>query len=100
MFHVGPFTTDTSSDEEGCGINDVSGADCSTNTIQNNLVNDAYCGVGYVTSDLVLENTYDNTLYETLNGDDYPDTFPSPTEPGQQPFVVDPRGPARRKPVE
>lgn len=79
--HVGPFTTDTTSDEAGCGINDIAGSGSSENTILSNWVNDAYCGVGYVNSDQVQSNTFLNTLYETLNGDDYPSTFPAPVEP-------------------
>jgi len=82
VFHVGPLTTDTSSNEEGCGINDVSGTSSSANTIQLNWVNDAYCGVAYVTSDILGANYLNNTLYSTLNGDNYPDTFPPPVEPG------------------
>jgi F-box protein 11 len=83
VFHVGPLTTDTSNDEEGCGINDISGTGSSANTIAGNWINDAYCGVGYVTGDQVEENVFLNTLYETLNGDDYPTAFPPPVEPGQ-----------------
>jgi parallel beta-helix repeat protein len=79
--HVGPLTTETSNDEEGCGINDISGTGSSENTILANWVNDAYCGVGYVTTDQVQANTLLNTLYETLNGDKYPNTFPPPVEP-------------------
>lgn len=82
IFHVGPFTADTSADEEGCGINDVSGTNSSANTIRGNWVNDSYCGVAYVTGDRVQENVYQNTLYETLNGDNYPDTFPPAVPPG------------------
>ena len=81
IFHVGPFTTDTSNDEEGCGINDISGSGSSENNILANSINDAYCGVGYVTTDRVEANVFLNTLYETLNGDDYPNTFPPPVEP-------------------
>ena len=83
IVHVGPFTLDTSTDEEGCGINDVSASGSSGNTILANTVNDAYCGVGYVTGDRVEANVFWNTLYETLNGDSYPDVFPPPVEPGQ-----------------
>ena len=61
----------------------VSGAGNSANTIRGNLVNDAYCGVAYVTGDRVQDNIYLNTLYETLNGDNYPDAFPPAVEPGQ-----------------
>jgi parallel beta-helix repeat protein len=82
IFHVGPLTTDTSTDEEGCGINDVSGTGSSANTIQLNWVNDAYCGIGYVTSDILNANYLMNTLYSTLNGDSYPNSFPAPVEPG------------------
>jgi hypothetical protein len=96
IIHVGPFTTDTSSDEEGCGINDVSGAGNSANLIQGNWINDAYCGVAYVTGDLVLSNLYQNTLYQSLNGDDYPDTFPPPTEPGQAPLAASSTGTLRQ----
>jgi hypothetical protein len=83
IFHVGPFTTDTSDDEEGCGINDVSGTASLANTITGNWINDAYCGVGYVTGDQVQGNVFLNTLYEALNGDNYPDGFPPPVEPAQ-----------------
>jgi len=61
IFHVGPFTEDTAADEEGCGINDVSGTNSSGNIITENWINDAYCGVGYVTGDRVEENVYQNT---------------------------------------
>lgn len=83
IVHVGPFTLDTSNDEEGCGINDTSGSGSSANIIQGNWVNDAYCGVAYVTSDLVHVNFFQNTLFETLNGDNYPEVFPPPVQPGQ-----------------
>jgi hypothetical protein len=83
IVHVGPITADSSINEEGCGINSVSGAGNSANTIRGNLVNDAYCGVAYVTGDRVQDNIYLNTLYETLNGDNYPDAFPPAVEPGQ-----------------
>jgi nitrous oxidase accessory protein NosD len=83
IFHVGPFTTDTAFDEEGCGINDVSGTSSMNNQIHSNSVADAYCGVAYVTGDQFDGNSFVNTLYETLNGDNYPDTFPPPVEPGQ-----------------
>lgn len=83
ILHVGPFTTDTSNNEAGCGINDISGTGSSGNNIMANWLNDAYCGVGYVTSDRVEANIFLNTLYETLNGDNYPTVFPPPTEPGQ-----------------
>jgi len=85
IFHVGPLSADTATDEEGCGINDVSGAGNSGNTIMWNWINDAYCGVAYVTGDSVFQNTFLNVLYETLNGDNYPISFPPPVEPGQQP---------------
>jgi nitrous oxidase accessory protein NosD len=81
IFHVGPFTTDTSTDEEGCGVNDISGTGSSENNILANWINDAYCGVGYVSTDRVEANVFLNTLYETLNGDDYPISFPPPVEP-------------------
>lgn len=91
VYHVGPFTGDTAVNEEGCGLNSVSGTDNSANILQDNWVNDAYCGIAYVTSDIVLSNVYMNTLYETLNGDNYPDTFPPPSEPGTSPFALRPQ---------
>lgn len=81
--HVGPFTTATSDDEAGCGLNDISGTGSSGNNILANWINDAYCGVGYVSTDHVDANMFLNVLYLTLNGDNYPVAFPPPTEPGQ-----------------
>jgi len=99
VFHVGPLTSDTSNDEEGCGLYDVSGTGSSANRIVNNRVSDAYCGVGYVTGDQLEGNTFQNTLYETLNGDNYPDAFPPAVEPGQQasPAGQTPMSPQLRK---
>jgi hypothetical protein len=50
-----------------------------------NWVNDAYSGIGYTGGDLVgTDNYYFNTLYQTLDLDDYVTTpNPPPTEPGQ-----------------
>ena len=83
IFHVGPITMDASATEAGCGLNDLSGVGNSGNHIIANSVNDAYCGVAYVTGDRVEANVFMNTLYETLNGDDYPSAFPPALEPGQ-----------------
>jgi hypothetical protein len=83
ILHVGPLTTDTAFDEEGCGINDVSGTGSMNNQIHSNFIADAYCGVAYVTGDQFGGNSFVNTLYETLDEDNYPDTFPPPVEPGQ-----------------
>jgi hypothetical protein len=46
-----------------------------------NTVNDAYCGVAYVTADQVYSGVYMNALYATLNADLYPTTFPPAVEP-------------------
>jgi parallel beta-helix repeat protein len=62
IFHVGPLTVDTSEDEEGCGINDVSGTSSATNAILGNWVNDSYCGVGYVSTDVVGESLSERPL--------------------------------------
>jgi hypothetical protein len=43
----------------------------------NNLVNDAYCGIAYVTADNVEAGKFFNTLYNTLNTDAYPTPPPS-----------------------
>ena len=96
VFHVGPINGDTAFNEEGCGLNSVSETNNSANILQDNWVNDAYCGVAYTSSDVVLNNTYMNTLYDSINGDNNLDTFPPPTEPGQSPFVATPRRTPRR----
>jgi hypothetical protein len=51
------------------------------NLITNNSINDAYCGVAYVTGDQVYSGVYSNVLYATLNEDLYPTTFPPAVEP-------------------
>ncbi|HUD98924.1 MAG TPA: right-handed parallel beta-helix repeat-containing protein [Bryobacteraceae bacterium] len=67
---------------ESCGIWEDSGTGDSGNTISNTTVNDAYCGVEYVSADHVTSGTYFNTLYTTFNGDLNPNALP-PIEPGQ-----------------
>lgn len=81
IFNVGPIGPYATTNEEGCGINDLSGTSSSGNTIQDNIVSDAYCGVAYVTSDWVDSGAYINTLYRTLNSDNYPNSIPPFTEP-------------------
>ena len=68
---------------ESCGIWEDSGTGVTGNTISHNTVNDAYCGVEFVTADAdhVESNEYHNTLYTKLNGDLYPVSFPQPVEP-------------------
>jgi hypothetical protein len=63
---------------ESCGIYEWSGTSVSGSTFINNTVNDAYCGVGYVTGDHVVSGTNFNTLYTNLN-DDLPSG--NPVEP-------------------
>jgi hypothetical protein len=77
IFNVTPLTN------ESCGIYEISGADIVGNTISNTTVNDAYCGVLYITVDQVGPGNYYNTLYTTLNGDLLPSGFPPPSEPQQ-----------------
>jgi len=67
---------------ESCGIYEISGTGNSGNTISNTTVNDAYCGVAYVTADHVGSGAYFNTLYTTFNVDLNPNGLP-PVEPGQ-----------------
>jgi hypothetical protein len=67
---------------ESCGIWEDSGTGDAGNTISNNTVNDAYCGVEYVSADKVTSGTYSNTLYTTFNGDLNPNGLPT-GEPGQ-----------------
>ena len=81
--HVFPISNFSSVEWAGCGINIYSGAGSGMNIISDNTVNDAYCGVAYVTGDHVFSGTYINTLYATLNEDLYPNAFPPAVEPGQ-----------------
>jgi hypothetical protein len=66
---------------QSCGISEFSGTGVAMNLILNNTVNDAYCGVAYVTADQVYSGVYTNALYATLNADLYPTTFPPAVEP-------------------
>ena len=79
--NVGPIDQNASLNEEGCGINEYSGTGVSGNSILSNTINDAYCGVAYVTADPVQLGVYSNTLYNELNGDLYPSSFPPALEP-------------------
>lgn len=79
--HVFPISSYSSTSEGSCGINEYSGTGVATNVLANNTVNDAYCGVAYVSADHVFSGTYLNTLYATLNGDLYPTAFPPAVEP-------------------
>jgi Right handed beta helix region len=81
IFGVGPINEDASTLQTGCGINELSGPAISGNTLRNNIVNDAYCGVAYVTADQVHSGTYFNTLYTTFNSDEYPTAYPPAIEP-------------------
>jgi hypothetical protein len=81
IWHVGPITNEASNNQEGCGINAISGTGNSSNTYADNVVNDAYCGLAYGSSDLVLSGTYVNTLYTTFNSDLYPDKYPPVSGP-------------------
>jgi hypothetical protein len=73
IFNVTPLAPN-----ESCGVFEISGTGVSGNTISNTTVNDAYCGVGFVTADHVEAGHYHNTLFTDLN-DDFPS--PPPTEP-------------------
>jgi len=75
IFNVTPLTN------ESCGIYEISGAGIVGNTISNTTVNDAYCGVLYITVDQVGPGNYYNTLYTTLNGDLLQSGFPPSSEP-------------------
>ena len=82
IYNVGPFTT-ASANETGCGINEYPNSGVSENMIRGNTVNNAYCGVAVVAADALESGLYFNTLYATLNADQYPNTFPPALEPGQ-----------------
>ena len=79
--NIQPLNENCSSTESCCGINEFSGSGDSGNTISHNTVNDAYCGVAFVTADHVKAGVYHNTLYTELNEDLYPVSFPPPVEP-------------------
>jgi len=79
--HVFPISNYSSVNYAGCGINEYSGTGVAMNLILNNTINDAYCGVAYVTADHVYSGVYLNVLYATLNEDLYPTTFPPAVEP-------------------
>jgi len=81
IFNVGPIDANASNDEEGCGINEYSGTGVSGNSMSNNTINDAYCGVAYVTADHLGPNVLLNTLYTVLNSDLYPSSYPPAVEP-------------------
>jgi len=81
IFNVFPINSDASNDEAGCGILEASSTGVSGNIFRNNTVNDAFCGIAFVTADSVQSGTYFNTLYTTLNSDSYPTMFPPATEP-------------------
>jgi len=75
IFNVTPLSN------ESCGVYEISGAGIVGNTISNTTVNDAYCGVLYITVDQVGPGNYYNTLYTTLNGDLLQSGFPPTSEP-------------------
>jgi hypothetical protein len=79
--HVFPISMVASANETGCGIFEVPGTGVARNIIADNKVNDAYCGVAYVTADNPFSGVFLNTLYSTLNVDLYPDAFPPAMEP-------------------
>lgn len=79
--HVGPINMDASNNETGCGISVFSGTGVSNNIFVNNTVRDAFCGIAFVEADRVISGNYINTLYATLDADQYPNVFPPPFEP-------------------
>lgn len=81
--HVFPIGPTSSANEAGCGINEASGTGVAHNTITGNTINDAYCGVAYVSGDNPFSGAYFNTLYSTLNVDLYAaqGSFPPAVEP-------------------
>jgi nitrous oxidase accessory protein NosD len=74
VFNVTPLAPN-----EACGVFEFSGTGVAGNTIAHNTVNDAYCGVGYVTADHVETGDYHNTLFTDINTDTF--SYPPPTEP-------------------
>jgi len=79
--HVFPISSTAGEGLQGmgsCGINEAQGTGVAQNLILNNTVNDAYCGVAFVTADQASANTFSNTLYGTVNANL---TFPPAVEP-------------------
>jgi parallel beta-helix repeat protein len=52
-----------------CGVDEEAGSGLSGNYIAHNVVNDAYCGVAQVFTDVAVENRFFNTEYEILDAD-------------------------------
>ena len=73
IFNVAPI------DNQSCGVSEFSGTGVSGNTITHTTVNDAYCGVAFVTADRVESGDYHNTLFTEVNADTF--TFPPAVEP-------------------
>jgi nitrous oxidase accessory protein NosD len=73
IFNVTPLAN------QGCGIFENSGTGVAGNTISHTTVNDAYCGVAFVTADSVGSGAYHNTLFTEVNADTF--SFPPPVEP-------------------
>ncbi len=53
----------------------------SGNSITHNTINDAYCGVAFVTGEHVQFNVYLNTLYTRFNADSFITAYPPAVEP-------------------
>jgi len=79
--HVFPIAMSASVNGTGCGIGEASGTGVAQNLIVDNTINDAYCGVAFVTADNLFSGTYFNTLYSSFNADLYPTAFPPAVEP-------------------
>jgi nitrous oxidase accessory protein NosD len=73
IFNVTPLVPN-----ESCGVFEMPHTSVSGNTIAHNTVNDAYCGVGYVSADHVETGDYHNTLFTDINTEtfSYPTTEP------------------------
>ena len=81
--NVGPVTAGCSANGTCCGIAEVPGTGVAANRIQDNTVNDAFCGVAYVQADHIQDGDYYNTLYTELNRENYPNGFPPAKETNQ-----------------
>jgi nitrous oxidase accessory protein NosD len=79
--HVFPIAASASVNGSGCGIEEAPGTGVAQNIIVDNTINDAYCGVAFVTADNLFSGSYFNTLYTSFNADLYPTAFPPAVEP-------------------
>lgn len=76
IYNTSPKDEVAAERSEGCGINEITGAQNARNRYSGNVVIDAYCGIAHVGSSIVESGTYVNTIYSTINSDEHPTRYP------------------------